>query len=113
MVWTQQLYDLEDRAREMSADERRALRQREALPILQRMKACFEECVRHGRRGSWATEWLLADVGRCDIIESCPLLAWAVGSRPSPLIEKACRPTRDTQSSMVKTVSSRWPLLLI
>jgi transposase/uncharacterized coiled-coil protein SlyX len=43
MIWTQQLYDLEDRAREMSADERRALRQAEALPILARMKARFEE----------------------------------------------------------------------
>jgi transposase/uncharacterized coiled-coil protein SlyX len=43
MIWTQQLYDLEDRAREMSADERRALRQAEALPILARMKARFDE----------------------------------------------------------------------
>ena len=43
MIWTQQLYDLEDRAREMLADERRALRQAEALPILARMKARFDE----------------------------------------------------------------------
>jgi transposase/uncharacterized coiled-coil protein SlyX len=43
MVWTQQIYDIEDRARGMSADERRALRQAEALPILARMKARFEE----------------------------------------------------------------------
>ena len=43
MVWTQQLYDLEDRAQTMSADERRALRQAEALPILARMKARFDE----------------------------------------------------------------------
>ena len=43
MVWIQQLYDLEDQAREMSADERRALRQAEALPILARMKARFDE----------------------------------------------------------------------
>jgi hypothetical protein len=43
MVWTQQLYDLEDRAKEMSADDRRALRQAEALPILARMKARFDE----------------------------------------------------------------------
>ncbi len=43
MIWTQQLYDLEDRAQEMSADERRALRQAEALPILARMKARFDE----------------------------------------------------------------------
>ena len=34
MIWTQQLYDIEDRAQEMSADDRRALRQAEALPIL-------------------------------------------------------------------------------
>ncbi len=43
MVWTQQLYDIEDRAAAMSADERRALRQAEALPILARMKARFDE----------------------------------------------------------------------
>ena len=43
MIWTQQLYDLEDRAREMLADERRAVRQAEALPILARMKARFDE----------------------------------------------------------------------
>ena len=43
MIWTQQLYDIEDRAQGMSADERRALRQTEALPILARMKARFEE----------------------------------------------------------------------
>lgn len=43
MIWAQQLYDIEDRAREMSAEDRRALRQAEALPILMRMKARFEE----------------------------------------------------------------------
>jgi transposase len=43
MLWTQQLYDIEDRAKDMSADDRRALRQAEALPILMRMKARFEE----------------------------------------------------------------------
>ena len=43
MIWTQQLYDLEDRAQEMSADDRRALRQTDALPILMRMKARFDE----------------------------------------------------------------------
>ena len=43
MIWTQQLYDIEDRAKEMTADDRRALRQAEALPIFQRMKARFEE----------------------------------------------------------------------
>jgi transposase/uncharacterized coiled-coil protein SlyX len=43
MVWTQQLYDVEDRAKEMSAEDRRALRQAEALPILARMKTRFDE----------------------------------------------------------------------
>jgi len=43
MIWTQQLYDIEDRAREMSAEDRQALRQVEALPILARMKARFDE----------------------------------------------------------------------
>ena len=43
MIWTQQLYDIEDRAQEMSAEDRRALRQAEALPILARMKARFDE----------------------------------------------------------------------
>ena len=43
MIWTQQLYDIEDRAKEMSADDCRALRQAEALPILARMKARFDE----------------------------------------------------------------------
>ena len=37
MIWTRQLYDMEDRAREMSPDERRVLRQAEALPILARL----------------------------------------------------------------------------
>jgi transposase len=43
MIWTQQIYDREDRAREMSADKRWALRQAETLPILARMKAGFDE----------------------------------------------------------------------
>lgn len=43
MIWTQQLYDLEDRAREMSVEDRQALHQAEALPTLTRMKARFEE----------------------------------------------------------------------
>jgi transposase len=43
MVWTQQFYDIEDRAKEMPPEDRRALRQAEALPILARMKARFEE----------------------------------------------------------------------
>jgi transposase/uncharacterized coiled-coil protein SlyX len=43
MIWTQQLYDIEDRAKEMSAEDRRALRQAEALSILTRMKVRFDE----------------------------------------------------------------------
>ena len=43
MIWTQQLYDIEDRAKEMSPEDRRTLRQAEALPILIRMKARFDE----------------------------------------------------------------------
>jgi len=43
MIWTQQLYDFEERAQGMSADDRRALRQTVALPILARMKARFDE----------------------------------------------------------------------
>jgi transposase/uncharacterized coiled-coil protein SlyX len=43
MIWTQQLYDIEDRAKEMSADDRRAMRQAEALPILLKMKARLDE----------------------------------------------------------------------
>ena len=43
LVWIQQLYDIEDRARFMSNEDRRALRQAEALPILFCMKARFDE----------------------------------------------------------------------
>jgi transposase/uncharacterized coiled-coil protein SlyX len=43
MIWTQQLYDIEDRAHEMSPEDRRALRRAEALLILARMKARFDE----------------------------------------------------------------------
>jgi transposase len=43
MIWTQQLYDIEDRAKEMSPEDRRTLRQAEALPILAKMKARFDE----------------------------------------------------------------------
>lgn len=38
-----QLYDVEDRARELSAEERLALRQCEALPVLERMQAYLDE----------------------------------------------------------------------
>lgn len=40
--WIQQLYDLEDRARSCSAEDRLRLRQAEALPILDRMQKRFD-----------------------------------------------------------------------
>jgi hypothetical protein len=39
----QQLYDLEDRARELTAEARRALRQAEAAPLLARLRAWADE----------------------------------------------------------------------
>ena len=39
LEWIRQLYDIEDRAREWPAVERQALRQREAVPILDRIEA--------------------------------------------------------------------------
>lgn len=43
MAFFQQLYDLEDRARDFSPDERRALRRREAVPLLDRLRAWLQE----------------------------------------------------------------------
>lgn len=43
LEWFRQLYDIEDRAREFSAEDRQALRQRESLPILAKMKARLDE----------------------------------------------------------------------
>jgi hypothetical protein len=43
LEWIRQLYDIEDRAREWPAAERRALRQREAVPILDRIEARLDE----------------------------------------------------------------------
>jgi transposase len=43
LEWIRQLYDIEDRAREWSAAERQALRQREAVPILDRIAAKLDE----------------------------------------------------------------------
>jgi transposase len=43
LEWIRQLYDIEDRAREWSAAERQALRQREAVPILDRIEARLDE----------------------------------------------------------------------
>jgi transposase len=42
LAFFQQLYDLEDRARDFSPDERRALRQREAVPLLDRLRAWLD-----------------------------------------------------------------------
>ncbi len=43
LEWIRQLYDIEDRAREWPAAERLALRQREAVPILDRIEAKLDE----------------------------------------------------------------------
>jgi transposase len=43
LEWIRQLYDIEDRARGWSAAERLALRQREAVPILDRIEARLDE----------------------------------------------------------------------
>jgi transposase len=43
LEWIRQLYDIEDRARQWSAAERQALRQREAVPILDRIEARLDE----------------------------------------------------------------------
>jgi transposase len=43
LEWVQQLYDVEDRARELTAAERQALRQQESLPILDRIETYLDE----------------------------------------------------------------------
>jgi len=43
LEWFRQLYDIEDRARQMSAQERLELRQAESLPLLDRMKQYLDE----------------------------------------------------------------------
>src|SRR5438477_6518190 len=43
LAWVQQLYDLEDRAKVLSSDDRLALRQREAGPILDRIEGYVDE----------------------------------------------------------------------
>jgi transposase len=43
LEWVRQLCDIEDRAREWSTAERQALRQREAVPILDRIEAKLDE----------------------------------------------------------------------
>lgn len=43
LEWIRQLYDVEDRARDFTPEERQALRQRESLPILDRIEAYLDE----------------------------------------------------------------------
>ncbi|HEY3393944.1 MAG TPA: IS66 family transposase [Lacipirellulaceae bacterium] len=43
LEWFRQLYDIEDRARELSAEDRCALRQSEAVPVLARMRSSLDE----------------------------------------------------------------------
>jgi transposase len=43
LEWVRQLYDIEDRARDFTPEERQALRQRESLPILDRIEAYLDE----------------------------------------------------------------------
>jgi transposase len=41
--WIRQLYDIEDRAREFTPEERRALRQQESVPVLDRIEEYLDE----------------------------------------------------------------------
>jgi transposase len=43
LEWIGQLYDVEDRARDLTAEERQALRQRESVPILDRIEKYLDE----------------------------------------------------------------------
>ena len=43
LEWIRQLYDMEDRARDFTAAERQALRQRESVPILDRIETYLDE----------------------------------------------------------------------
>ena len=43
LEWIRQLYDVEDRARDLTAAERQALRQRESVPILDRIEKYLDE----------------------------------------------------------------------
>ena len=46
LVWTQQLYDIEDRARDLTPVERQLLRQHESVPILDRIENNLDELSR-------------------------------------------------------------------
>jgi hypothetical protein len=43
LEWIRQLYDVEDRARGLTAEARRAMRERESVPILDRIEAYLDE----------------------------------------------------------------------
>jgi len=43
LEWIRQLYDIEDRAREFTPEERRALRQQESVPVLDRIEEYLDE----------------------------------------------------------------------
>ena len=43
LEWVRQLYDIEDRARELTPDERQALRQRESVPILDQIEKKLDD----------------------------------------------------------------------
>jgi transposase len=43
LEWIRQLYDVEDRARDFTPEERQALRQRESVPILDRLETYLDE----------------------------------------------------------------------
>ncbi|MFB3106265.1 MAG: transposase, partial [Pseudomonadales bacterium] len=43
LEWIRQLYDIEDRAHDLSVDARRELRVREALPVLDKIKTYLAE----------------------------------------------------------------------
>jgi transposase len=43
LEWIRQLYDVEDRARDFTAEQRQALRQRESVPILDRIEKYLDE----------------------------------------------------------------------
>jgi hypothetical protein len=46
LEWIRQLYDIEDRARELAAEQRPMLRELEAVPILDRIESYLEEIGR-------------------------------------------------------------------
>ena len=46
LEWIRQLYDIEDRARDFTPEERQALRQRESVPILDRIEKYLDELSR-------------------------------------------------------------------